>query len=994
MSTVLEKAYMLAWKGFSVPSTTYAEIDALIAKNGGFTDNDYAELAAWKTLSLSDEIATTLTEHWRDENANLPDAKVVSRALALQSGHQCLIPISILRGGACKGDPERVHKLLISYYRRRNISIYPRKVILTPDQQQVTKLSDVPGAKAVVNAGPGTGKTCTAIELCKAILRTGKRALLISYTNSALTTLRRRISADPYLGNLYTADAFTSAKSSKLLTPLLLSTVDVMARAILGGARTYGGVVDFEAIINNARVTIQNARLSDPLSVFLENGVTPVFDHIVVDEGQMMSDNRIELIRAVVTGMTRSGINGSRTCNLTIFCDPKQTIVNGAGKWLVTMYENPEASKSEGWLLYSLKRSYRFASPQMLEFVMNISKKRPALHVDLEIDANARNVDHPVAKAVAIDDIEKIAEEMSANYRTSRSVGILAPSYGRTNVVSQQLNAIILQLRKLSTPVCLHGDDNYQANGIVITTFHSCAGMEFSHVYIVGAAGYPSRYPQISYDTGRSLAFVANSRAKVSLTYIIDRAELCVDVDPGTVQMHTNVTEYKVPDKYSPNLPVVTTPEFLFNNGEPLTYLELNAIKLTAYVVASKTLQKSTLYDVMSVSGKPPVLRDPGENLVSQSMLSPSVAHARGLASCGRMILSSGQRVCDVAEKRWSMIPPPNDDPRAAFYWYANQRFEPGTPETSTNAQRLLNAASEMIAKVLEHQDAVTLNLCRQMLCIPRHIHNASFDECYSVHPDFVAKVVTDQKTVEVFVNVGTNPWFALYNGACIWGSKGLKVPVINIDPQSGTVAMYDGFHELLWYHLDNLRRIQLYSVKTLFKDKYLGIERRPPENSYAVDTEFINGTDLYEIGLLCIENPFRSLVSPILSKCLPDIGRITGMGLTQEAFTKIAISSDDMLLRLMETVGQIQRPPKILYYSASMDVNWMCESLSTLDVAAELSTRIIKKGTFASDSKMATLDAVYGSFVGLVETVGRHRAFPDAIMLGEIVRAMFSGVA
>jgi len=195
-------------------------------------------------------------------------------------------------------------------------------------------------------------------------------------------------------------------------------------------------------------------------------------------------------------------------------------------------------------------------------------------------------------------------------------------------------------------------------------------------------------------------------------------------------------------------------------------------------------------------------------------------------------------------------------------------------------------------------------------------------------------------------------------------------------------------------YHLDALRRIHIYVIKTIFRDNFLGVpeSQRPSANVYAVDTEYVNGADVYEIGIVCLGDPYASICAVIKHpdiKTMPDDMRIARTGLTNETFTKVAIDFDALLDRFLENYC---KETEVFYFSAKPDINWLSGSgVSIIDVAAAAATMTPKKGTFMTESRASSLDALYGMYIGPIEDSGRHRAFPDAIMLSDIIRAMYS---
>ena len=288
--TNAQKAYVLAWRQEVVTNDTSANMLELL---GSVSETEYAALAEW------DECAGELdVEPWRTSDGEIAPTKVIARALAFRTDHQCLIPMSIFSSMARKTVPDIPQRMLLAYYAVRGYDIVPPKINFTEEQREI--IETFKDHKAiVVNAGPGTGKTTTAVGLITDLVSKGDRVLVLTYTNSAKITLKRRIAADPLLGKLYTDQPFSS-KERKSYNPVLLSTVDQLAMAIRagpGGTRSYGVTTNFEQIVASALLMSKNKQA---LRIFYENQTVPLFNTIIVDEAQMLTNDRANLIFSIV----------------------------------------------------------------------------------------------------------------------------------------------------------------------------------------------------------------------------------------------------------------------------------------------------------------------------------------------------------------------------------------------------------------------------------------------------------------------------------------------------------------------------------------------------------------------------------------------------------------------------------------------------------------------------------------------------------------------
>lgn len=1028
--TVLSLAYICAWRGIAVPSkVTKAQIEEVL---GTITQNERQAVEQWYRRSEGNVL-----EAWFCHDGTLPPTNVIGRALAMRSGVQCLIPTGMLnsRSGQEEGTGQR---LMIAYYCMRGLPSTPLKEGLTDEQKRISIYGEIgrdkPPKTTLVRAGPGTGKTSTGIEMARVAVQAGHTVLFLAYTNSAVTTLKRRVSADPYLGSKYRAEPFATknaAVSSK--RSILLSTVDQMARAVLTGStgRSVNTDLGFDAIVRNALIMIQNSKHA--LNIFLESPIVPKFDHIIVDEAQMLSDDRAAFIRAVANGLSIVGINGMRSCHLTVFCDPKQTITPGAGQWLVSLYERAARTTAttgtaatssviefdgRTWELCDLTRTFRFATAEMLDFVMHISKARPALHVDLIAGNALVPTKGPAAYARCVLDIKKVAEEIQSFYKITSSVGVLTPTLGRTNKTSAQIASLVLELQRLNVPICVHGDGNYQGNGVVITTFNSCAGMEFNHVFIFGASGYPKNNLQIPAETGRSLMFVANSRAKYSICYVLNKSELCVDVDVRRVVpfFNTQVIEYELPTMYDAKLPKCWTSDVLFRDDTGSTFMTCNGLTIVKHCKQTIRDTNATcpLYEALYVldeAHRMPVLIDAERAPKKGWTVTPLAAHLRGMATRGRLVcLDNGRRISDDQGRPYIMESPDanaggnpstSQDPSQAsvpyssrdlFYWYSNMRIEPTIERAAERADKLRNlldtCVTQLASDVAQSGAAVTIKLCQHGA---RKTGTSTDSTNYMIYAPDAMFTVGGRAG---YITYTENAYVAMYN-ATLLSSPESRPWAIQVSPATGTIKVFDGFHAKMNYLLDALKRTHIFHISTIFRANFLNVppEYRPSTNTYAVDTEFNNGSEIYEIGLVCLSDPFRSMCS--LIKCPSIQGWILKRaGIDLADYQEIAVSESDFALDFVECATQLslQHRPKIIHFVSSVDVAWAQDTgAQFIELASRLKQRIVTSGTFETDSKTPDLDALYGSYVGPFEITNRHRAFPDAVALGEICNAAWS---
>jgi hypothetical protein len=972
-------AYVLALRNHASKELSLSE---LVAQCGNITPDEYQQtnhlfaiapqmdITPFGTLTYGQCVRWMSTSH-------------IILMVAMQSGHQCLLTGGMFNTTKNASHPLLPLQLLAAYYYVRGIPYARKCTNLSDEQSRIANLGtipiDAPQNLTIVRAGPGTGKTTTAIELIRRAAASGKRILVVAFTNSAVSTIRRRICADPDLGYDFTHNAFSSKKSPT--GTVLLSTVDMIAEYVRCtglNSRSYGGrSVSFATLVADALLRLVNDPSVMP-AFRMPDGVTPLFDHIVVDEAQMLSDAHMGIITTLAHNLTVSTINGSRTCHVTVFCDPRQAINSNAGKWLIRIHEPRHASTpapnvpdSLKWNLAELTISFRFENPALLEFVMKISRRRPNIHVELRASKPLPPM-HSAARSLPIARIDDIASEIAQVYASCGSVGLLTPTKGRTNAVSRQLAALTLALRKLRAPVSVQGESNFNGNGIIITTFNSAAGMEFKYVYILGMSQYPKAYQRIDAETGRALAFVANSRASHGICYLLDGPELGVDVDPQDVDAAPNTTtvEYALPDRYLPQLPINWTTEIMMDDNAKI-YFENNGIQHEKFRVNTSYDQSQSCgaYEFLSClpTPIPACVQKPGEMQVS-----PNVAILRGQIINGQAL--SG----------YSIVPPANpNDVREAYYWYTNRRIEPSRDPTG-----LWRRYMAILYAINNNPDATpTPTRCGPYAAKPWHDDTL---EPYVIAPDLKVKLADRF----YYTCVSENPYDTMYTCAVIWLKQKVAVGCLHVNPASGQITLYDNFQALYAYHLDAIRRLHVYAITSVFRAAYLSLPP-PASHLHTVDTEYVDGSEIYEIAIVNVADPYRSFCAPIKmvtpGKVLLE-EKIHKLGLTRDTYNQVASSISDFLLLFLESTTRTGiTAPLLMYFSSKVDINWTEGCVATTDVANAIMPALIDAGTFNSSSRTSKLDAAYGAFVGPIDETGRHCAMPDTIALAELVRSQIT---
>ena len=135
-----------------------------------------------------------------------------------------------------------------------------------------------------------------------------------------------------------------------------------------------------------------------------------------------------------------------------------------------------------------------------------------------------------------------------------------------------------------------------------------------------------------------------------SFGYVLDRPELCVDVDKSAVYplFDTSLSEYALPTRYIPKIPDAWTAEVMFANsvgqGGVCTWKPMVLYLIDTGLNMCSFPEHPYLCTMHLRYGVPPCLQDAAVSVQDAISINPGVAHLRGIASCGRIILDNAGR--------------------------------------------------------------------------------------------------------------------------------------------------------------------------------------------------------------------------------------------------------------------------------------------------------------------------------------------------------------
>jgi superfamily I DNA/RNA helicase len=249
---------------------------------------------------------------------------------------------------------------------------------LTEEQQKIVE--ELNRRYLVINAGPGTGKTTTAIERIKFLIRRGERVIYFCYERTIVTDCYQRVRDNPEIQKDHiTTDCSTlqSHQRKKFLSvDAYFTTIDsFVARYIAKKQfmKQEQQEQDEEATAKNYDQHIE-AFLKELTNTesFEEFKTTFSCFHIIIDEAQNIDDLRFEVIRKL-EDVAKS---------VFIFGDPRQRLKEEAGCYFRKLWtDHSENNKYERRFL---SETFRFKNENLLKFLNWFSGTKPETHVELK----------------------------------------------------------------------------------------------------------------------------------------------------------------------------------------------------------------------------------------------------------------------------------------------------------------------------------------------------------------------------------------------------------------------------------------------------------------------------------------------------------------------------------------------------------------------------------------------------------------------------------
>jgi phospholipid N-methyltransferase len=547
-------AYIAHFRGLPSGSKTCGEIKEKI---GVISDDEHTSIKYW------DDMANKIPSDIYGEY-NTPSE--LSLYLQQKTKFQCPIgPIpDIFKGSDGK-------RQLLAFYIIKGHNVWYPKPIFTVEQRSVI---DYDEGCVVVNAGPGTGKTTTAIE--RAYQKKDEGVLIMSYSVETASIIKDRAKEYPGRRGVIGFKEFNKAPTKTgQIEPykIVITTLDSLAWFIAGK----GSITESDSTHAQA--------VDDAISAVKYRNCPMAIKHIIIDEAQDIDENRGTLIKALyATGLFKS---------ITIFGDPRQKIMANAGKWYYDLWvlgsykcgvylkkkiDIPTYSAKSKSLLESLGQiktisnsssfvpfkmakqqvnplyeeietsvecvkvgltiTHRFKNKLLLDLHNLLSSRRPEIHVELtpppSVDPNIGNSELPMLGKIRCFDVGHFQDEsklvsfaqfLKKQYIDSKFCGlsdiaVIIPSISADNQTSKRAQMLSAVFRDEGLPSYTRKEGSFNPNAILISTIPSIKGKQYKIIIQYCMSDYPKNFPQVPYEEAESQIFVAHTRAELEIIYL------------------------------------------------------------------------------------------------------------------------------------------------------------------------------------------------------------------------------------------------------------------------------------------------------------------------------------------------------------------------------------------------------------------------------------------------------------------------------------------
>ena len=385
---------------------------------------------------------------------------------------------------------EKIAKLLyFCNLKGRDIPLL--NINLSDDQSKVVSARK---GIVVVNSGPGTGKTTSAVH--KAVSLFDEGVIVVSYTNAAVNNFQAK---------LYELLNDVSEVDKKPGKKIYLCTIDsISGFPFPKNQRADNFDEQVEMAIRDIGVYA---------TVFFNSENNLRYRHIIIDEAQDVSDSRFKLL------MTFYKI--WKLDSITFIGDPRQRLNSQCGANFQHLLEYGVTKPELNINVIELNLSFRFINPLLLDLCNSLSRLRPSISSQL-ISGLPMGTSKKIIKYKHIDYAKsKIIELIEKGVHPSQ-IAVVSPTVKTEHQGSKDLRLLSGFLKTKG----INCADSFNSTAVYISSIHSIKGLEFDYVFFIGASDFPTYLNAELSDVndGMSLNFVANTRAKQELYYVTNES--------------------------------------------------------------------------------------------------------------------------------------------------------------------------------------------------------------------------------------------------------------------------------------------------------------------------------------------------------------------------------------------------------------------------------------------------------------------------------------
>jgi len=870
---------------------------------------------------------------------------------------------------------------IMGYYLLMNFPVIFETITFTMEQNSVINMNT---GIYIINAGPGTGKTTTATE--KAYILRDEGVLLISYTNSTINENYFRF--HEYMGIKKYVGKKNYTKKINIVT------VDSLARNII------------KEIPENYDICVR-------LAIDQLDNYRNIYQHIIVDEAQDIDDLRGLLIKNLyLTGRYKS---------ISIFGDPRQRITENCGNWYQQLWNENKLGNHEikkiGFTL-----THRFINNMMINLVNDLSSQRPDIHVMLTNSLECYNeVPIDVIKISKKNEdscykhISQYIIDLVKNGYNYTDICVIGPSLDKSNSASVTAQKICAVFKDSNIPCYISAEGSFKPTGVLFGTIHSVKGKEYKIVILYGISGYPESYPMIGYYEGESLIYVAHSRAKHKIIYIMpDCIVLPRGIDPKYLSNpNLHFANIKSSDYICSNFEVSEVCQnhdfhkLVYSNN----YLISGNEMLTGPCMPDKPEEfDSRLWGILSGLGVNIVLSnkypDIFYKLLNQNIKYLPHKEYRKLYRqgiiCKGINIQTNELVFDrdlVVNQLWDneLLELKNiiSKPIHNLVWndwlhltkiydylrggHMNSRYDLPTNVNINLTPYFIDISvflNQQFGKLIDSEKLISINFIHGM-------YDLKFNN-YIIELKTV-KQLTDEHRIQ----------------SLIYTLDNLEYTPLLYNIQTGIIEkVSSNCHYILWrYLIDSYGVIRNHKYITELRKNNRKIRKLPNfVNTYVCDTEFYNNSDIFEISVLNLNDIFSSIVQPIKPTSDQMMTFAIDWMLTHRhnwskpqlyqllnnSRTEYEISS--LIFRITDLYGSLNLS-KFYYYIARIDVKLCPEFHHDISKYIKILSNIY--GINLNHGSPPKLESIYSCVcypIELQHHLNPHVALSDTLLLYELI--------